>query len=300
MQTQSNFIYSLLILNIKLGEMINVSVLYTCIPAHFNNTVILLITLIILVTIIVIRNFYTVTSQVRIINLCCSQSWISAVIQKHVEKSYWVYVERTRVMWTYGFVYKNASSLHHMVRIFRNDGCFVVLSLTGRKRHSSTSEEELCHKHNKKARGIDEAGKCMMAVMPRYSIYPDYMLTGVLVCLQTVTCRPRLRLRTWRTSSWCRWPNAWGGSGRWWPSAVWVSASRTWRRWRPPRRAWPCWSSTCWSAGDAVSPREKREFRISTNVWKTTMTCRMRSLLCWTVSLDGIWCVSSSRRDGLG
>ncbi len=40
----------------------------------------------------------------------------------------------------------------------------MVSWFTGRKRHSSTSEEELCHKHSKKARAIDEAGRCMMTV----------------------------------------------------------------------------------------------------------------------------------------
>ncbi len=48
---KSHFISCLLILIIKLGEVIYVSVLFEHSPAHFNNTVIILITVIILVTI---------------------------------------------------------------------------------------------------------------------------------------------------------------------------------------------------------------------------------------------------------
>lgn len=61
MQTKSIFICCLLFLNIKLDETIYVNTFETF-PAHFNNTMIILIMVIILDTIIMIIHFHAVTS----------------------------------------------------------------------------------------------------------------------------------------------------------------------------------------------------------------------------------------------
>ncbi|XP_043114781.1 NACHT, LRR and PYD domains-containing protein 1a allele 5 isoform X3 [Puntigrus tetrazona] len=54
---------------------------------------------------------------------------------------------------------REGDCVHHVVENPRKPS-------KGRKRHSSTSEEELCHKNSKKARGIDEADCQVTAVSP--------------------------------------------------------------------------------------------------------------------------------------
>ncbi len=50
-------------------------------------------------------------------NICWSQSLLSAIIQKPMEKSYGVFVKGIRVMWISGLAYKNTSVQHSSATI---------------------------------------------------------------------------------------------------------------------------------------------------------------------------------------